>query len=143
MEEYTREELDFIEGFIKPCDNTGSVRNRIQYYRDKLQEKDLIEKYLGKFVKVEDKTDTPKIFIGLVSRIYVSSPNLTISSKYYILEKNGPCGECVFKNRKDTESHTFYASKTTITEITQEEFDEYLITNIISLDNERKETKIT
>ena len=34
--EYTREELDFIEEFIKPCDNTGSVRNRIQYYRDKL-----------------------------------------------------------------------------------------------------------
>ncbi len=143
MEEYTKEELDFIEGFIKPCDNTGSVRNRIQYYRDKLQEKDLIEKYLGKFVKVEDKNNTSKIFIGLVSRIYVSSPNLTISSKYYILEKNGPCGECVFKNRKDTESHTFYASKTTITEITQEEFDEYLITNIISLNNERKETKIT
>ena len=62
---------------------------------------------------------------------------------YYILEKNGPCGECIFKNRKDTESHTFTASQTTITEITQEEFDEYLITNIISLDNERKETKTT
>ena len=141
--EYTREELDFIEAFIKPCDNTGSVRNRIQYYRDRLQEKDLIEKYLGKFVRVKDKTDTSKTFIGLISRIYVSSPNLTISSKYYILEKNGPCGECVFKNRKDTESHTFIASQTTITEITQEEFDEYIITNIISLDNERKETKTT
>lgn len=141
--EYTREELDFIEEFIKPCDNTGSVRNRIQYYRDKLQEKDLIEKYLGKFVRVKDKTDTSKTFIGLVSGIYVSYPNLTISSKYYILEKNGPYGECVFKNRKNTESHTFIASQTTITEITQEGFDEYLITNIISLDNERKETKIT
>lgn len=143
MEEYTREELDFIEEFIKPCDNTGSVRNRIQHYRDKLQEKDLIKKYLGKFVMVKDKTDTSKIFIGLISRIYVCSPNLTISSKYYILEKNGPCGECIFKNRKDTESHTFTASQTTITEITQEEFDEYLITNIISLNNERKETKTT
>ena len=141
--EYTKEELDFVEEFIKSCDNTGSVRNRIQYYRDKLQEKDLIEKYLGKFVRVEDKTDTSKTFIGLVSRIYASFPNLTISSKYYILEKNGLFGECIFKNRKDTESHTFTASQTTITEITQEEFDEYLITNIISLDNERKETKTT
>ena len=144
MEYYTKEELDFVEEFIKPCDNTGSVSNRIQYYRGKLQEKDLIEKYLGKFVRIkEDKTDTSKIFIGLVSRIYVSLPNLTIYSKYYILENNGPCGECIFKNRKDTESHTFIASQTTITEITQEEFDEYLITNIISLDNERKETKTT
>jgi hypothetical protein len=142
--EYTKEELDFIEEFIKPCD-TGSCLSRIQFYRDKLQRKDLIERYLGKFVRIEYKihTDT-KIFTGLISGIEVSSPKTTIYSKYYMIESSswGKGRDCIFKNLNEAESITF-STQTTITEITQEEFDEYLITNIISLDNEREETKIT
>lgn len=47
------------------------------------------------------------------------------------------------KNCKiNTSQHLFrgLVVDTTITEITQEEFDEYLITNIISLDNKRKDS---
>lgn len=140
---YTKEELDFVEKFIDSCDGTGDVRRKIQYHRDKILEEELKEKYLEKFVRVEDKTDTSWIFIGHVFRISVRHPYLSISSKYYIEERRGPCGECVFRNKKSAETRPFNLLTTTITEITQEEFDEYLITNIISLNNERKETKTT
>lgn len=94
--EYTREELDFIEKFIDSCDGTGDVRRKIQYHRDKILEEELKEKYLEKFVRVEDKTDTSWIFIGHVFGISVRHPYLSISSKYYIEERRGLCSVSFF-----------------------------------------------
>ena len=126
MKEYTKEELDLIEKFLREQCNGDKLPLRVvKEHRGKLITKNLKEKYLGKFITV--RLDNNQVFTGVVDDIcFYTEQKLRISSYYYVLFTS-TLPEYRFVNSKSY--YNLYLNmdnQDLIQVISQGEFDQYI-----------------
>lgn len=125
---YTEEDLDFIERFVKSCGNDISrVKNMIEFHRNSLKERELSSLYLDKYIKIVDYENSDRVFYGIVNGLEVRDNFIHIRSKYFIEEKSNEF--IIIENRKEPISKTFNINDFIIC-ISGEKFEEILINKI-------------